>query len=456
MNEKLEKRDKKLYKDSSLVLKFILLSAIGIFMFFIPVRVNGATTIPLEVAITFLIEKLPHVVKAYAFIVIMIGAIKPFATKTWNTDRVTKFFSFSKLIGAIFTIILFSGHAPEAISRPDHGPFLFDSLAVQVGVLIPIASIFLTFLMDYGFIDFIGQFLKPVMRKIWRTPGRTAVVAVASFMGSTAVGVMMTNDLYKELKYNIREAIIVATSFSTVSISFFVVIAKTANIMELWTEFFFVAFFVTFAVTAITVRIPPLSTKPNTYYKNQEGILEEDIEGNLFKGALNNGLEICKSAGSVFKVCAKNVVDSYELVFATLPNFMSIGLIALIIANYTTIFDFFGYIFYPLTYILRIPEPLLAAKAAFLGLAEMFLPVMLVTEAPLLTRFVLCVMSVSQILMFSTTIPTIVATEIPVSIKDLVIIWLERTILIFILTVPIAHLVLGIWLDKTLLNKKGD
>lgn len=158
---------------------------------------------------------------------------------------------------------------------------------------------------------------------------------------------------------------------------------------------------------------------------------------------MNNGLGICKKAGNVFRVTAQNVIDSFDLVFEVLPNFMSIGLIALIIANYTTIFDFFGYIFYPLTYLLKIPEPLLAAKAAFLGLAEMFLPVMLVKDAPLITRFVLCVMSVSQILMFSTTIPTIVATEIPVSIKDLVIIWFERTILIFLITVPIAYLLIG-------------
>lgn len=435
-------KEEKLYKDSSTLLKFIILSTIGIFMFFVPVKYNGATTIPLEIVISFIIEKVPILVKTYAFIVIMIGAIRPFVKRNWNADKVTTFFSISKLIGAFFTIVLFSGFAPEAVSRPDHGPFLFDSLAVQVGVLIPIGSIFLTFLMDYGFIDFIGQFLKPVMRKIWKTPGRTAVVAVASFMGSTAVGVMMTNELFKGRKYSLREAIIVATSFSTVSISFFIVIAKTANIMELWSEFFFVSFFVTFAVTAITVRIPPLSKKPNTYYKGLEGFPEEEIEGNLFIGALNNGLRICKKSGNVLKITSKNVIDSFDLVFEVLPNFMSIGLIALIIANYTTIFDIFGYIFYPLTYALRIPEPLLAAKAAFLGLAEMFLPVMLATEAPLITRFILCVVSVSQILMFSTTIPTIVATEIPVSIKDLVVIWFERTVFIFLITVPIAYLII--------------
>ena len=124
-----------------------------------------------------------------------------------------------------------------------------------------------------------------------------------------------------------------------------------------------------------------------------------------------------------------------------LPNFMSIGLVALILADYTPVFDWLGYIFYPITLLLQIPEPLLAAKAAFLGLAEMYLPVLVVVNAPELTRFIISVMSITQVLMFSTTIPCVVATEIPVSIKDMVIIWLERTILSFFIIVPISWLV---------------
>ena len=127
--------------------------------------------------------------------------------------------------------------------------------------------------------------------------------------------------------------------------------------------------------------------------------------------------------------------------FEVLPNFMSIGLVALILADYTPVFDWLGYIFYPITLLLQIPEPLLAAKATFLGLAEMYLPVLVVVNAPELTRFIISVMSITQVLMFSTTIPCVVATEIPVSIKDMVIIWLERTILSFFIIVPISWLV---------------
>ncbi|OLR65103.1 YjiH family protein [Peptoniphilus porci] len=441
MNEKTISKEK-LYKNPKLLIKFILLSAIGIFAFFTPIEVNGSSTIPLEYVISLFINTFPKFTTAYAFIIIMLGAIRPFVKGTWRKDKVSVVFSITKLAGAFFTIYLFSGFAPEAVARDDHGPFLFNSLAIQVGTLIPISAIFITFLMDYGFIDFIGNFLRPIMRAIWKTPGRTAVIAVAAFMGSTAVGVMMTDDLYKERKYTLREAIAVVTGFTTVAISFLIVIANTTDLMAYWSEYVFVSLFVTFTLSAITVRIPPISTASNKYYENKEGYSEEKLEGNLFFASLNEGLTLCKEAGPIIPRTTKNVLDSFNLVFEVLPNFMSIGLIALIIANYTQVFDYFGYILYPVTLLLRIPDPLLAAKAAMLGLAEMFLPVMVITKAPIVTRFIISVMSVAQVIMFSTTIPTIVASEIEVSIKDLVIIWFERTVFCFLITTPIAYLII--------------
>lgn len=421
-------------------LKFVLLSAIGIFMFFVPLNVGGETTIPIEWFVSFLTKNFMPIGRVYALVVILIACVVPFVKKTWRKDATTTFFTFSKIFGAIAAILVFFNLAPEAVMRSDHGPFLFESLGVQVGTLIPIGAIFLTFLMDYGFIDFVGHLLRPVMRAIWKTPGRSAVDAVASFMGSTAMGMLITNEMYTSRKYSTKEAAIIATGFSTVCVSFFIVVAKTADIMHLWTPFFFVSLFVTFGVTAIVARIYPLSKKPDTYYGGKEGFPEEKLEGSLIAGAWKNGVEICRKAGPVLPNVVKNIKNSFGLVLEVLPNFMSIGLIALLLADYTPLFDYVGYIFYPLTSLLQIPEPLLAAKAACLGLAEMYLPVLVIGKAPVVTRFIISVMSITQVLMFSTTIPCVVATEIPVSIKDMVIIWLERTILSFLIVVPIAYL----------------
>jgi nucleoside recognition membrane protein YjiH len=103
-------------------------------------------------------------------------------------------------------------------------------------------------------------------------------------------------------------------------------------------------------------------------------------------------------------------------------------------------FDFIGYIYYPFTLILQIPEPMLAAKASAIEIAEMFLPALLVTEAPMITKFVIGVVSVSAIIFFSALIPCIMSTEIPISLRKLVVIWIQRTILTLIIVAPIAHL----------------
>ena len=151
--------------------KFVLLSLIGIFMFFVPVPSNGATTIPIEYLVSFLTGHFMAAGRLYALAVILIATAMPFIKKTWNKDAITTIFTFTKILGAVFTVIVFSGVGPEPIMRADHGPFLFESLAVQVGTLIPIGAIFLTCLMNYGFIDFAGQFLRPLMRAVWRTRG---------------------------------------------------------------------------------------------------------------------------------------------------------------------------------------------------------------------------------------------------------------------------------------------
>ena len=446
MNSTSKNAENKTVNNPGIAAKFIILSLIGIFVFFVPIRAGGASTIPVEFLVSYLISSFKPVVRLYALAVILIAAVLPFIRKTWKKDALTTVFTFSKILGAVFTVIVFSGFGPEPIIRADHGPFLFEALVIQVGALLPIGSIFLTCLMNYGFIDFIGQFLRPIMRTIWKTPGRSAVDAAASFMGGNAIGLMLTNEMYKNQRYNTREASVIATGFPVVCVSFFIVVAKTASIMHLWTQFFLTSLLVTYGVTAITARLYPLAGKSAGYYREGEGVPEEKPDGRLIKAAWTEGLRVCQDAGPVLSNITKNVKNSFGLILEVLPNFMSIGLISLILDNYTPVFDWFGYLFYPVTLLLQIPEPLLAAKAAFLGLAEMYLPVLVVAGAPERTRFIISILSISQVLMFTSTIPCITATEIPVSLREMMIIWLERTILSLFLIVPASYL-LFLWIQ---------
>lgn len=104
-------------------------------------------------------------------------------------------------------------------------------------------------------------------------------------------------------------------------------------------------------------------------------------------------------------------------------------------------FDILGYVFYPITWALQIPEPLLVGKAAALGISEMFLPALLVADSVMSVKFVVAVTSISQIIFFSAMVPCVVATEIPLTVPQMVLIWFQRVVLTLIITIPFALLI---------------
>lgn len=129
---------------------------------------------------------------------------------------------------------------------------------------------------------------------------------------------------------------------------------------------------------------------------------------------------------------------------AIVPSIIAVGLAGLLLDKYTPVFEILGLVLYPFTFISGLPDPLLAAKGISAGLAEMFLPALLLSEADFVTRYVAGVASISSILFFSAMIPCILATKIPLSIPKMLIIWLQRTILSILLASAFAHLAIAV------------
>lgn len=420
--------------------KFIFFSLFGVFMFFIPITLMGKSTIPIDHIVSYITGSLGGVMKYYALIVIIAGGLYPFIKKTWNDTITDTVFSILKLVGIGVAFMAVFQIGPAFLFEPSMLPFLLNKLVISVGVIVPIGSIFLSFLVGYGLMEFVGVIMQPIMKPVWKTPGRSAIDAVASFVGSYSIGLLITNRVFNEGKYTIKEACIIATGFSTVSATFMIVVAKTLNLMDIWNVYFWSTLIITFLVTAITVRIYPLSKKSDEYIVDDPKPFVRP-KGSLVKAAFNEGIQMASQSKPLAQNIVSNFQDGIKMAMGILPTILSVGLIGLLLAEYTMLFDILGYIFYPFTLLLKIPEPFLAAKASALEIAEMFLPALLVVDAPIITKFVTGVISVSSILFFSASIPCIVSSDIPISIKDIIIVWIERTILGLMLATVIAHLI---------------
>ena len=122
----------------------------------------------------------------------------------------------------------------------------------------------------------------------------------------------------------------------------------------------------------------------------------------------------------------------------------AIGVSAMIIAEYTPVFTWLGYIFQPLLMLFRVPDAAQIAASMPIGIAEMFLPVLIIqSKIEVLSveaRAFVCLVSMCQIIFFSETATVMLATKSPINFKEIVICFVERTILAIPLAAACIHL----------------
>ncbi|MBI5975846.1 YjiH family protein [Staphylococcus canis] len=420
--------------------RFWVFSVLGIICFFIPVTINGTNTILVDHAHLAFRQLLGPLMSYLALLMIIIGAILPITRREYKKSRTDFIIVVFKVLGAIIGIMYVFEFGPKILFKPQYGPFLFDKLMLPLSVLIPIGAIALSLLVGYGLLEFIGVLLEPVMRPIFKTPGKSAVDAVASFVGSYSLGLLITNRVYRDGMYNKKEAVIIATGFSTVSATFMVIVARTLDLMSHWNLYFWLCLIITFIVTAISSHIPPISLESTQYYGGQEGQKEVAVEGSRIKAAWEEAKRQSHQSLPLLRNIWVNVKDGLEMTLAILPSILSIGFFGLILANYTPVIDWLSYIFYPFIYIFPIPDQALLAKASAISVIEMFLPSLIVVNAAIQVKFVVAVTSVSAIIFLSALVPCILATEIKIPLWKLLLIWFIRVVLTLLITIPISLL----------------
>lgn len=418
--------------------KFFVYSLIGIIFFFVPVTISGQSTIMIDHIVQWISKLLNPILPYYVLILILIDAAHPFINKKWNKSKTDIVFSLFKIIGVFIAFMVVFDFGPGFVLTESIGPFLYEKLAIPLSVLIPIGAIFLSFLIGFGLLEFIGVICRPIMRPIFKTPGKSAVDAVASFVGSYSIGLLITNKVYKDGGYTHKEAVVVATGFSTVSATFMIIVANTLGIIEYWNLYFWFTLAVTFIVTAITVQIPPIRTEKTTTYQGQPYKEEIRRDMPLLKESWLEAKIAVKNSKTLIENVIENLRDGVVMTIAILPSIMSIGFLGLIIAEYTPIIEYIAYIFYPIISIFPVSDVAVLAQASTISIVEMLLPAAIAQSADLATRFTVAVMSVSAIIFFSSVVPVILSTEVKISVGKLVIIWFERVILTLLITIPFA------------------
>ncbi len=441
---------------SSEILKFVVPSLIGISFFMVPLKYNGEITIPIAIFSGWVQEWLAAYLPEIMTFIIVLTLLGTIAAKFFKPAFIERspFFKTlfdvpaiwfaARVLGSIFAVMTLFEIGPEQVWSENTGGLLLNDLLPILFSVFLFAGLFLPLLLNFGLLEFFGSLLTKVMRPIFRLPGRSSIDCVASWLGDGTIGVLLTSKQYEEGYYTKREAAIIGTTFSVVSITFSLVVISQVNLGHLFVPFYLTITAAGFIAAIISPRIPPLSRKPDTYYNGQEGGLDETIpEGHTpISWGISKAVEKAKGHQSVkhfFEQGAKNILDMW---MGVAPIVMALGTLALIIAEYTPVFKYLGMPFIPLLQLMQVPEAAAASETMIVGFADMFLPSVIGAGIESeMTRFIVASVSVTQLIYMSEVGGLLLGSKIPVSLKDLIIIFLERTIITLPVIVLAAHII---------------
>ena len=448
--------------DSSYTLRqlliFLIPSLLGVLLFLTPIVYEDKVTIGLGVMADALKSGLSAWLPAIATGLLMfsatLGLFASVLKPKWITERhaLNEMFNLSPLwlglrvLGAVFAAMTFWQFGPEWVWNTNTGGVVLKDLAPVLITFFLVAGLILPLLTDYGLMEFCGTLVRNVFRKIFGLPGRSAIDAIASWLGSGTVGVLITAQQYQKGFYSAREAAVIATNFSVASIAFSLLITSFMKLDHLFVPFYLTVVVAGLAAAIITPRIPPLSWKKNEYIAGVGKQIKEDVPDGTsllrwgvlqaVKRANNN-----PAPAQMVKVGVHNVVDIW---LGLLPLVMAIGTVSLAIAEYTPIFNWLSAPIVPLLELLQLPEATKAAPAMLVGFADMFLPAVLGKGIESeLTRFVVACVSLTQLIYMSEVGVLIIKAKLPLNILELFAIFIIRTLITLPIIALMAHWIVG-------------
>ena len=418
-----------------------------------PVKIDGSFTIPIAFLSNSLVNSINDYLPLITVIIISISALGSIIIKFIKTENkllnslfnVTPLWLSGRIIGMIIAILSYCKLGPEFIwSDKTGGMVLFSLLPLLISVFL-FAGLFLPLLLNHGLLEFVGALLTKVMRPIFNLPGRSSIDCITSWLGDGTIGILLTGRQYEEGFYTQKEASIIGTSFSAVSITFSLMVITQVGLGHMFVPFYLTVTFAGIIAAIIVPRIPPLSRKSNTYIDGSKPKKDAEVipEGyTSFTYGLEKALEKAEKNSSVklfFTDGIKNVIDMW---LGVLPIVMAMGGIAVMIAEYTPIFQILGIPFIPFLKLLGIPEAAAASQTLIVGFADMFIPSVLATNiSSEITRFIIACTSVTQLIYMSEVGGLLLGSKIPVKLTDLIIIFLERTIVTLPVIVLCANII---------------
>lgn len=432
-------------------LRFFIPSALGVVLFLIPFHTAEGVSLIINMIIDQTKRLMGPALVPFVIGVLTISAVctvigslkkelfhgywkKLFCVKGWECAL--------RIAAAVTSYLICLRVGPEWLWSDQTGTMMMTDVVANLIPFFLWAGIFLPLLTEFGLMEFVGSLMQPVMRPLFKLPGRSAVNCAVSWVGSGTMGIVLTNQEFEKGYYTVKEAASISTGFSIASIAIVSLLCGFLDMTGYFPLIYICCIVVGLVMNMIMIRIPPIRLMSSSYYSGAPSRDHEEKrpEGTSLLGyAVNAAMDRADvRKGNLLTGGLKVTGDIW---FTLEPMVLVIGTAATILAEYTPVLNYLSIPLAGLLKLLGIPEAAAAGQSMLLGFVDIFLP--FITGAAIhsqMTKFILSVVCVLQILFITETVPLLLKVRIGMKFWNIVLIFIIRTVLALVLITPVAML----------------
>ena len=440
------------------ILMFLLPSLAGVGLFLVPFMVNDVPTVLvaflanlLNSAIgdnaayvtSFIFVTAAVVSTVFRFLPLSLVNKTPFLKHVFRTGWTWYALT---MIGGTASALTVLGIGPEWIIGKDTGVTAYIDVAIIIFSIVAIGCVLLPLLTEYGLMEFVGTLLRRPFQFLFGLPGRAAIDTLTSWVGSSSIAVVLTAKQYESGYYTAREASVIATNFSVVSIPFVIFIAQVAGIPELFVLLYASMILIGVTCAVITPKLPPLSRVPDEYEAQAGKQISDANEpsGRPLGTALNLAVKRASKAPNPLRAMSEGLKTAFDIAFAMMPAAMTIEFLCLIAYHHTEILQILTFPIIGLLGLMSVPEATATAPGIVIGLLDQFVPAVIASSIEnKQASFILAGLSVTQLIFFAESALLIVRSKIPLSVLQLTMIFCVRTVIALPILVLISKLLVS-------------
>ena len=437
------------------VLKFAIPSLLGAALFLIPMKINGEFVLGVSILCDIIQGWMNPFVDMLALILLGTSAIVPILAKIFkpgiimNHKTMRSLFDVSyviiavRAVGFAYLVCYLFKVGPEFIWSDTTGGEAYNIVSTILTLMVG-TSLLISFLTDFGIMDYAGILVRRFMRPLFTLPGRASLDCIASWVGSSLTGALLTSTQYKDGYYTKREACVIMTCFSTAAFSFIFILTRVCGLEAYFLPSVLTIYAAVIPCAILLPRVYPLSKQKDEYSKEQPEIREEIPQGmSKSRWALQCAVEKADEM-TVKKFLVKGVQTIASVWFDVLPMVMFVAATGMIINEYTPVFKILTIPFVPLLNLMGFAEAEVAAPMLLTGFLDQFLPVAMAGAITAIdTRFFVFCMAIAQIIYLSEIGVMMIRSKLDFNLGKIFLVFLERTLLsmpiIWIMTRLLIH-----------------